>query len=137
MRGGDDALLDSNQLFWLAMQFQEVIVDCLAYVTPANTASEQITDVYRRKAAEMVSLIRDVLPGLTNYYVSHGMQVAQQMLMNTWDDAMFHELLGTNLDYLGEDTIDCATLNSCLEYIQVDGRSIMCYEDGTISFFPG
>lgn len=118
-----DILIQSNHNRFI--QFQDVIIDSLAYITPANICSEKIHYTYKHKAKEMVRVILNELPNFETYYNTHGLQVVQHMLLKMWDDTKFHELLGTNLDYLGDEyTIDCEIFDRSLEFIQVPTFSI-------------
>lgn len=96
-------------------------MESLAFITPVNTGTDKITNVYKCKAEEMLRVIASDLPNVENYFISHGMQVIQGLLLNTWDDVVFNQLFASNLDYLGETYfIDCVTFEKSVEFIQVN-----------------
>lgn len=98
---------------------QDVIVEALAFIIPINTNSSHITNVYKGKAQEMLQVIITELPTVETHFITHGMPIVQQMLSNTWDEAMFIQLLQANLDYAAEEYyITCEVFDQSLQFIQ-------------------
>lgn len=68
----------------------------------------------------MLKVLRKEKPRIEEYFDTHSLEIIQELLVNMWDLAKFHEYFDAEVEYVtDEQTIDHRVFLKSLEFIQV------------------
>lgn len=99
--------------------FQAVLPNCLAYLTPIFAGSNEISDKYKGNGIEMNRILCEYFGDLTEILRRQFLTVTEFLLSNLWDSNMFKDFFDMEIDYENEShNIDIDVFTKSLDYLQ-------------------
>lgn len=102
------------------INFQQIVVNCLAYLIPLNIQSRNVSVNYKESGQRTCQALTAEVPQYNTYFETHAVQIFEQLLLNTCDEKFLLDHFDYSIDYITQEhNINVSDLEKCIEYLQV------------------
>lgn len=95
-----------------------ILVKALAFVTTINVTDNPELKTLKSRAINVLQTIRTYQPKIEDYFQTYPLEIVEELLNSTWDQAKFHQLFDVHVEHAGGYVIDLATFLKALESAQ-------------------